>query len=151
MIMTTVNKRKGFSLVEVLIFVSVFSIALVALVGSVSYSSLLLNDARYKLLATRYSEELAEWLKFQREFNKYLFIEGKSSSDPGTKYCFNSSEISWPDSGSCSQFSLAGFFKREVLLVDQIGQIKVTITTSYRFLNGTKPVVIEMSFNEYDL
>lgn len=146
------KQNQGFSLIEVLVFISVLTVALVALIGSVTYSSLVLNDARYRLFATRYNEELAEWLKFQREYYQYQSIVDKSSTSPGTVYCFNSTDLNWPTSGACdsNNYSLNNFFKRELVLVNQVGQIDVEITTSYWLLNQEKSSTITLSFNEYD-
>lgn len=144
--------NQGFSLIEVLIFISVLTVALVALIGSVTYSSLVLADARYRLFATRYNEELAEWLKFQREYYQYQSIVDQSSASPGTVYCFNNTDLNWPSSGSCSNndYSLNNFYKRELVLINQTGQIDVEITTSYLLLNQEKSSTITLFFNEYD-
>lgn len=146
---------KGFSLVEVLVFVSALTVALVALIGSVTYSSLVLSDARHKLFATRYNEELAEWLKFQRQYYQYQTIAQKSSVQ-GSSYCFNTNDLQWPTNlGYCTanDFSLDNFYKRELTLrLDEAaGQINVEITTSYWLLNRQKQIKLLLVFNQYDL
>jgi Tfp pilus assembly protein PilV len=144
-----VNKpRRGFSLIEVLVFSSVLSVALIAIIGTSAYSSLLLNNACYRIVAARYSEELAEWLKYQREYYGYSQISGKANNT----YCFNNTEaLSWPVPEECSSYSLDNIFKREATLTLGGSKTKIVITTSYRFLNRTPASTIEMNFNEYSL
>ena len=146
------KQSQGFSLIEVLVFISVLTVALVALIGSVTYSSLVLNDARYRLFATRYNEELAEWLKFQREYYQYQSIVDQISNSAGTTYCFNTDSLNWPSPGACpsNDYSLNNFYKRELMLINSTGQIDVEITTSYWLLNQEKSSTITLTFNEYD-
>lgn len=148
------NKQAGFSLVEILVFISVLTVALVALIGSVAYSMIVLDNARYQLFATRYSEELAEWFKYQRETEGYDFIATNSSVE-GSPYCFNEEDINdtWPASAACTDYALDNFFKREATLVlDDINKkIVVEVITSYYLLNKEREVTIEFNFNNYDL
>lgn len=153
--MKVLTVHKGFSLVEIIVFVAVFSIALVSLVASVAYASILLADARNKLIATRYSEELAEWLKFQREYNGYSTILDKLTVNPVT-YCFNEADFSdWPvSSGDCgSDFSLGNIYQRSLTLTNPVGnpnRIDTVITTSWSFLQFNKNVTISLRFNNYE-
>lgn len=143
-----VNKpRRGFSLIEVLVFSSVLSVALIAIIGTSAYSSLLLNNACYRIVASRYSEELAEWFKYQREYYGYSQISEKADNT----YCFNTDILDWQGSGVCSSYGLDNIFKREATLTLDGSKTKIVITTSYRFLNRTPASTIEMNFNEYSL
>ncbi|OGK66303.1 hypothetical protein A2313_03665 [Candidatus Roizmanbacteria bacterium RIFOXYB2_FULL_41_10] len=158
MIKSPVLNNHGFSLIEVLVFVSVFTVAIVALVASVSYSALSLNDARHRLMSSRYNEELAEWLKFQREYRLFGYSGLLAKSTPtGTTYCFNNSNIGLDanaimTSGECTGFDLDDFYKRELTLTSATDeQINVQIVTSYRLLNQTKLVTIELSLYDYGL
>lgn len=144
-----IHKSHGFSLMEILVFISILSVALVALIGSVSYSSLMLSDARYRLVATRYSEELAEWLKFQREYEGYASVAAKATS-LGATYCYNTDITdTWPSAVACPGFGLDNFFSREVTLTDNTGSIDVNIVTKYQLLNREKAIQIEMVFNDF--
>jgi len=147
---TAPSNKQGFSLIEILVFVSVFSVALVALIGSASYSALILSNLRYKTYATRYSEELAEWLSFQRNYQGYSVIEAKQ----GNSYCFNDSSIdvdNWPSAGACTGFTLNDFYKRQAVIEASGTKNKITITTSYQFLNTEKQSSIVIYFNPYSL
>lgn len=155
--MSPVRKTNGFSLIEIIIFVSILSVALISLIASVNYSSVLLANARYKVIATRFSEELSEWLKYQRQYYGYTSINDQIPTNEVT-YCFNTIILSdsWPTAGECAaaDFSLDNYFKREVTLTkDPLipDEIVVEINTSYRLLNFTKIVTINLKFNNYGL
>ncbi len=158
MIKLSVHNKAGFSLIEILVFVSVFTVAIVSLVASVSYSTLSLNDARHRLMANRYSEELAEWLKFQRQYRLFGFTALlNKASVSGTTYCFNDSDIGLDAqtlmiSGQCSGYGLNDFYKRELTLTAPSNQqINALITTSYNLLNQIKSDSIELSLYDYGL
>jgi len=63
------KKLQGLSLVEVVVFVAIFSTSLVLLLASVVYSSLVFKNSQNKLMATHNAEQIAEWLTYQREMN----------------------------------------------------------------------------------
>ena len=148
----TDRKKSGFTLIEVIVFVSVFSVALVSLIASVIYSSLLLKDARHRIVATRSSEELSEWLKFQREYEGFDFVAGKITND-STTYCFNNTDFNWTESTACENYSLLDFYKREVVLSfpnsPDLSKIKVVVATSWQALKTEKSVDITLNFNDY--
>jgi len=157
MITKPAHKNKGFSLVEVLVFVSVLAVALVALIGTTAYSSIILNNARHKLFSVRYAEELAEWLKFQREYYLYNALEAKSS-EVGKTYCFNNSNLpadgdTWPQAGQCQPpYGLQDFYQRQLFLKTETGEkISAEITCSYFLLNKARETKIKLYFNQYDL
>jgi len=101
--------KNGFSLVEVLVFVSILSIFFV-FASAVTVSSL--RDMKFnehKIMATHYSEELVEWLRAEKEDDWNVFI-----SHLGT-YCFNS--LNWSTSGGCTSLGLTpAIYKRQALL-----------------------------------
>jgi Tfp pilus assembly protein PilV len=147
-------RAAGFSLIEVLVFVSVFSVALVSLIASVSYSSLLLNDARSRVIATRASEELSEWLKFQREFKGFNFLKSKIPGSIAT-YCFNQNVDTWPDTPvECSGYSFLDFYKRELELSypdsPSTTKIQAIVTTRWSLINREKKAEIVINFNDYE-
>jgi type II secretory pathway pseudopilin PulG len=149
------SKRRGFSLIEVIVFVSVLSVALISLIASVSYSSLLLINAQHKVVATRYNEEVAEWLKYQREYYGYAALEGHIVGGNPTTYCFNSSlELVWPELvniGACPDFALENFYKRELRLSVEASEITAQIVTSWQTLGQEKEVQIVSKYNDYGL
>ena len=139
MYINNMKSKSGFSLIELLIFVSVIAVFFVvgAAVSIASLRSMILNE--HKILATHYSEELLEWLNTQKEIDWNLFAEkaaaisGASntcanvSSCSAVTYCFNTSPINitslsgWPapEAGlnPCPQTSLnPGIYSRELTL-----------------------------------
>ncbi len=152
--MTTlpVSKRSGFTIIEVVVFISVFTLAIVAIIAIVSYSGVIFQDSRHKVVASRYSEELTEWLKFQREANGFLSIYNRAApvANPPTVYCFNSVTLdSWPgSSGNCSGYGLGNFFKRELSLQRRsANEVSATVVTSWYILQRVKSVTIDFYIN----
>lgn len=99
-------KTKGFTFVEVLIFIVLISFIFITL----SYLSVitLLNSkiAEHKILAAHYSEELREWLRAQKEINwSDFFSKGDLS------YCFPNTPIpSWVSACGDSECGACGYF-----------------------------------------
>lgn len=61
--------KKGISLIELIIFISIFSTSLIFLLSSVTYSTYSFRNSQQKILATHFGEETFEWLKMQKESN----------------------------------------------------------------------------------
>lgn len=102
--------KKGFTLIEVIIFITLISLVFITSSYIIAASIRNSNTNIHKILATHYGEELLEWLKGEKETNWENFPKS------GT-YCFNDSSISssWPIIGTCgNNYSLKGFYLREV-------------------------------------
>ncbi|MFA6005033.1 MAG: hypothetical protein WC775_00925 [Patescibacteria group bacterium] len=125
-------RNRAFTLIEVVVFVALFTVSIVLIFASVNYAGLGLKNAQYKIMASHASEELSEWLKYQNESQGYPSILSRASVG-GTTYCFNSTEIVWPAVGSCTTFSLNNFFRRELLLsrAADNSELTATVTTSW--------------------
>jgi len=130
-------------------------VALVSLIASVSYSSLLLVDAQHKVIATRYNEEIAEWLKYQREYYTYSRLDNQIPVSGTVTYCFNgAAELEWPglaSAGACTDFTLENYYQREVVLSRLGSEITAEITTSWQTLGQVKSVQIVSKYNDYGL
>lgn len=125
------NKIQSFSLIEVLVFVSILSIFFVAAasVTVVSLRNMKINE--HKILATHYAEELLGWLRNEKETDWNAFVPNSNKT-----YCFYVTPISdWGGLGSCAEDDkLAVIFKRELVLSHVGGsptQINVKITVSW--------------------
>jgi len=108
------SNQLSFSLIEVLIFITVLALFFVAAaaVTTVSLRNMKINE--HKILATRYAEELLAWLQSQKDIDWDQFAT--HSTAPGTVYCFNDPLM--PDNtpwltGDCPT-SLNGFYSRTV-------------------------------------
>lgn len=144
--------NRGFSLIEVLVFVTILSLFFIA-ASSISLVSLRnLKSNENKILATRYAEEVLEWLRGEKEDDWNVFY-GKSS-DIGTKYCFNSLNLSWPTSGACGSFDLYSFYKRETTLkrglIGADPKIDISITVSWNEATQTITVPINTVFTRFE-
>ena len=93
--------QQGLSFIEVLIFVSVLSLIFLAIAYATSQSIKQTKFNEQKLLATRYAEELEEWLRGQKEEDWNTFYTTRAGSG-GLTYGFDDSvydaknNISWP-------------------------------------------------------
>lgn len=106
--------RSGLSLIEILIFVLLVSILLVGLSYGTLYSLRNSRFAQDKTRATRYAQELQDWLRGQRDVDWEAFV---SAFSVGT-YCVNSipSDIDGLVAvpGVCTSYGLQSRFKREL-------------------------------------
>ena len=68
--LTMLNHKKylrGFSLIEVMIFVSILGIVFIITIGYVINLLRTMKVNEHKVMATYYAEELREWLKSEKE------------------------------------------------------------------------------------
>ncbi len=126
--------RSGFTIIEVLIFISIISLLFV----SVSYiMTSTLRDAtsnRHRILASYYSNSAKEWLSSERETDWQTFMSHASTS--GTRYCFNTStDINWPLPNACSNYDTQGY-KRDILLTLNQDQTQVTVNIIVSWNDG---------------
>lgn len=141
--------NKGFSLIELLVFVTIFSLFFVVAVSimAVSLNNLRMNE--HKVVATRYAEELLEWMKGQKEENWNGFYARGSSG--GSTYCFNNNALNWTVTGNCSSFNgvagapyAAKIYKREARITQaSTFQMNVVITVSW--MEGSKLVSVPLN------
>jgi len=114
---------KSFSLIEVLIFVSILSLFFVT--AAMVIVAVLQNTTtnQNKIIATHYAEELRSWLQSEKETNwgGEIYIAPpiinftQHVSQPLTDFCFNTSPVAgWPLSAGASNcgFSLDNGFRR---------------------------------------
>lgn len=149
----------GFTLVEVLVFVTVLAMFFVvaAAVAITSMRNMKVNE--HKILATRYSEELLEWLRAKREIDWVTFY-GRASSGAGTTYCFNVSPIAdtdissetsgWPSAGICSSPPSGlnpAIYNRTVTLT-RVGsdQVNVAVKVSWSEFGNSYSIPINTLF-----
>ncbi len=127
------QRNNGFSLIEVLVFLTILSLVFIAgaTVATVSIKNSI--TAENKSLATRYAEELKEWLQGQKEADWQKF----NSNVTGATYCFNIDPILvWGSSvGTCQNIVDNGkqtIFQRQVALsAPSANQAKVSITVKW--------------------
>lgn len=120
------NKRyyKGFSLVEVLVFVTVLGLFFIAALTVTTFNLRNMKIQEHKILATRYAEEGIEWVNQEKEDDWTVFIAHGSVN--GTTYCLNS--LDWTSSvpPSTCDYSLDTIYKRE-LEIKNSGEAVITV------------------------
>lgn len=121
-------KKSGFSLIEVLIFITVMSLFFVsaAAVVSVVVKNMKVNE--HKILGTRFAQEAVEWLRSEKEVDWNSFSERAPSNDAPAEYCLNS--LAW-NSMPCD-YSLKTLYQRTVTLksIESVGGYKYQVDVS---------------------
>ena len=79
--------KKGFSIIEIIVFMTLLSVVLVAGVGYTARLIITMSHNRHQLLATHYTDELKEWLGGEREVDWENFQDHASVA--GIEYCLN--------------------------------------------------------------
>lgn len=85
------SRSDGFSILEIIIFVTLISIILIAAIGYTVRVLRLTLINQHKILANHYVQEVQEWLAGERESVSWDQFEAKASTGAGTTYCMNSS------------------------------------------------------------
>lgn len=141
----------GFSLVEVLVFISVLGLFFTAAMSVTTFNLQSMKVQEHKILATRYAEEGIEWVKDEKETDWSTFIT-HDTSGTGTIYCLNSLEDDWGALGNCGvSYSLGSppFFLRNLLIKNTgspVDQVDATITVSWKEGSDNKSVQIKSVF-----
>jgi len=125
--------KKSFSLIEVLVFVSILSIFFVAALTVSVYYLRMTKSQQYKIIATHLAEEAVEWLKSEKESDWLQFVSYDTSYQ-GTRYCLEN--LDWSIANSCSGYNLGtpAIFKRELLIKNignPVSQVEADITVSW--------------------
>ncbi len=82
------HDAEAFTLIEVVIFIAISSIILISIVSLSVNITRQTNTSHHKLYATRYADELAEWLRIQKEISWQDFYT-KSQATVDRKFCVN--------------------------------------------------------------
>jgi len=78
----------AFTLIEVVIFIAISSVILIAMISlsvNITRQSII---SRHKVYATHYADELAQWLRIQKDIGWQNFYT-YSQSSPSTQFCVN--------------------------------------------------------------
>lgn len=118
--------KKGFTLVEIIIFIAILSLIFTSLISLITYSLSTTKTNERKIIATHFADEAREWLRSEKEADWEEFV-GKIPYSPIT-YCLNANPLqSFPSQpGGCSDFQLNNIFKREVILSKNSNSTQVT-------------------------
>lgn len=80
--------QKGFSLLEILIFVTIVSLIFVATASYMISLTRTMRVNEHRVIATQYADEVMEWLRSEREEDWNRFSQ-KAATGVGITYCFN--------------------------------------------------------------
>jgi prepilin-type N-terminal cleavage/methylation domain-containing protein len=121
------KKESGFTLIEVLIVITILIVFFVAAMSVAVVNLKNLDSSRNKILGTRYAEELLEWLRGEKETSWEDFIKDKDGI-----WCFNSEPPNWNRHRACAeQEKINGFFTREANLTPGSNTVSVDIKVSW--------------------
>jgi len=139
-------KNHGFSLIEVLVFITILSLFLVAAMTVAVFSLRSMKRQQYKILASHFAEEANEWLKSEKESDWTQFVTYDTSGGTGTTYCLEN--LSWSSKFSCPNYGLGPplVFKRELLIKNSgspTTQVETIITVSWQEINSEENVSIK--------
>ncbi len=127
--------RKAFSLIEVLVFITILAIFLVTAAAIITISLKQNTTKIHMLKATHYNQQLLDWLRSEREQDWSAFAAHADSY--GKTYCFTDTVPSW-SIASCG-YALEGLFKRTVV-VTSTGtpptQVEIAIQTDWEEAGG---------------
>lgn len=144
---------------EMTIFVAILSVFLIMVLrmSTATLASLKTNERR--MYATRYAEELTEWLEADKDndWDGTFLPRTQLPVNTQTVYCFNTTPLTaWPAaSGACAGYTLNSFFKREVSMSRQLNsgsdyQVTAIITVSWQQGTGTMSVPVTIVFDKYE-
>ncbi len=146
------NTAKGFSLVEVLIFISILGTFFVVAIAITITSVQVMKVNEHKILASHYAQELIDWLRNEKEKDFNSFSSTKASSG-GITYCFSTSPITaWGSNGSCSASTslTPAIYKRQALLTS-VGtpptSVNIQVTVSWSDAGNNYKVPINTVFS----
>lgn len=113
--------QEGFSLIEIMVFVGIFSMVFISAISYAISSLYRMKLTEHRTKALFYAEELKEWLDGEHE-NDWILFHAKAS---GQTYCVNQAlelnmSISSLTSGNCGMNGVSGstprIFRRTVTL-----------------------------------
>ena len=129
-------------MIEVLVFVSILSLFFVTTAAITASSLKQMTISQHRITASRYAEDLVEFMRGEKDENWTDFVAKASSS--GVTYCFNdpietSTHLSTISASSCDSYngitgSTSPIFKREVTLTAQNSpttQVRVSVLVSW--------------------
>jgi len=148
------TNEKGFSLVEVLVFITVLGFFFVAAVSVTTFNLKNMKVQEHKILATRYAEEGIEWLKQEKEDDWQLFTTHDDSGGSGTTFCLNS--LDWNNKSDCNESYALGppnIFKRNLLIINSgnpVDRISTDITVSWLENSVEQKIVLKSVSNLWE-
>lgn len=154
------KSQSGVTLLEALIFMTLLSVIMIAIVYSTTLSLKRTQFNQRKIFATRYAEEVEEWMRGEKETNWATF----SARSPGS-YCMNSQISVCDAAGSCwdnptdcadTDFSLAASaglnngYKRSTVLTTTGSRVDMVVTVEWIDGPNTYDVDVTSTFSRWE-
>ena len=152
----TQTAKKGFTLIEVLAFVTIASFLLITVMAVTVISINRMKSDQYKLWGNYFTESLLEWLTGEREADWNAFY-AKAGDVTDNIYCFNDINLSsWPSTGNCTNYSLGAneifggkqIFKREAYLRQSgTDKVNVKVVVTWKEKSGERKIEAIRNFS----
>ncbi len=153
--------NKGFSLIEVLVFLTILSLVFItaAVVSTISIKNS--KSAENRILATRYGEELMDWLRGQKEAGWAAFLSQYGlDTNPNTDrvYCFDTEPVTQTGtSGVCAGYLIitngpTTIFKRQVTLRydNSLNRVNVQVNSLWNEAGNSLSVPVNSIFAPFE-
>ena len=140
------NSLSGFSLIEVLVFVTILGLFFVAAISVITFSLKNMKINEHKILAVHYAEEGIEWIRNEKENDWETFV-----SKAGT-HCLTDL-TNWGASNDCGSSYAVGtppFFRRVATLTNSGAQVDVKVIVYWIEGNQTMNVPIKTIVNLWE-
>ena len=152
------TNKNAFSLIEVLIFVTILALFFVTAAAVVTASLRNMKINEHKIIASHYAEELLEWFRGEKETDWDVFITKKisnSNNSEGSQICFNDQVLtSEPESlrTTACDYTLASLYNRGAWFVKNEAktQVDVYINVSWQELGQTFTVPLRSTFSIWE-
>jgi len=142
------TKQTGFTLVEVLIFITIISMMFIMSLSLATSSLRAIKTNENRTYASYHAEALREWVTSEREADWNTFLT--HAPEGATTYCFNTvldASSVWPEPGECSANELDGVYARNVTLTRQASQIpgsvQVLVEVTSAWMEGQNSYDVE--------
>lgn len=161
--------EKGFTFIEVLVFITIISFLFITLTTTVITSLQRLQVTEHRFYATRYAEEVVEWLRSEKDADWAAFVSRDENAGTGTFYCFNRKldflNPTWPPAGlglpapdNCVYNGIIDgqpplIFKRYALLTGvspDFKQVNIQVIVEWREGNRYYSVPLNTVFTDID-
>ena len=130
------ENKKGQSLFELLVAVFITAVTLVTLLSLVGSSVSNSTLARDRSEAVRYTNEVTEWLRSERDANWTTFISRATAS--GRTYCLQN--LLWSATGTCVPITGTKFTRELTLIYDAAADpnvVEARVVTTWSDSSGT--------------
>ena len=150
----TLRNIRGFSLIEVLVFITIISMFFITAVTITVFSLKNSKTQQYRILATRFAEEGMEWVKQEKEDNWQALALHDDSGGPGVTFCLNS--LDWNTQTDCNGIYSLGppnIFKRALIITNSgnpVDSITVNLTVSWLENSFEQKIILKSVLNLWE-